>query len=171
MRDRKRLRLEDYDYSLEGRYFLTLCVAHRVACFGRIQDGEVVLNRYGQIVQEQWEWLFSQYPHVIRDTYIIMPDHIHCILGIRHQWREGSRPFHTGYLIKTFDSMDHNIKPLPQIVGAFKTTTSKRIHQAGYDVFRWQKSYYERIIRDEQELVNVRQYIVNNPKTYGLLKA
>lgn len=170
MRERKRLRLKGYDYSSEGRYFLTLCVAHRDACFGRIQDGEVILSPYGQIVREQWEWLFSRYPHVIRDAYIIMPDHVHGILEIRHQCRKRSQPFPTGNLIDTLDSMDNRIKPLPQIIGAFKTTSSKRIHQAGYDVFRWQKSYYERIIRDEQELINVRQYIVNNPKRYNVYK-
>jgi putative transposase len=55
------------------------------------------------------------------------------------------------------------VKPLPQIIGAFKTTSSKLIHSAGGVSFRWQKSYYDRIIRNEKELQNIRQYIRNNP--------
>ncbi len=55
------------------------------------------------------------------------------------------------------------IKPLLQIIGAFKTTSSKLIHSAGFLPFQWQKSYYDRVIRDERELQNVRQYIRNNP--------
>ena len=61
MRERKRNRLLGYDYSQDNLYFVTSCVQDRICCFGEIQDGKMTLNQYGQIAQEQWEWLGNQY--------------------------------------------------------------------------------------------------------------
>jgi putative transposase len=55
------------------------------------------------------------------------------------------------------------IKPIPELVGAFKTTSSKKTHQAGCKEFKWQKSYHDRIIRDNEELLKIKSYIQNNP--------
>ncbi|HCC23861.1 TPA: hypothetical protein DF272_06835, partial [Candidatus Falkowbacteria bacterium] len=60
------------------------------------------------------------------------------------------------------------IKSLSELVGAFKTTSSKSIHQMGLENFRWHRSFYDHIIRDEESLGNIRQYIRNNPIKWAL---
>ena len=54
------------------------------------------------------------------------------------------------------------------LVGAFKTTSSKRIHQLGVSSFQWQRSFYERIIRNDDELGRIREYIQTNPLRWAL---
>jgi len=58
------------------------------------------------------------------------------------------------------------IKSLSDIIGAFKMTSSKDIHLAGFPNFYWQRSFYEKIIRSEQEANVVRQYIKENPSNW-----
>ena len=60
------------------------------------------------------------------------------------------------------------IKPLSQLIGAFKTTSSKLIHISGLNYFQWQKSFYDHIIKEENELQNIREYIKNNPLKWEL---
>jgi len=66
------------------------------------------------------------------------------------------------------DRSQQKIKPVPELIGAFKTTSSKIIHQSGYPDFKWQKSYYEHIIRNDIALQRIRQYIVDNPMKWEL---
>ena len=120
---------------------------------GEIVDGKMKLNRYGEIVEQQRLWLEKQYPYVLYDEWAIMPNHVHGIVQI---CRERSRPFPT---IK--------IKSLSEIIGAFKTTSSKMIHLNGCKFFKWQKSFYDQIIRDRESLEKIRWYVENNPKTRG----
>jgi putative transposase len=54
------------------------------------------------------------------------------------------------------------------IIGAFKTTSSKLIHEVGFANFSWQKSFYDRVIRNETELLIKQQYILNNPPKWEL---
>ena len=63
-------------------------------------------------------------------------------------------------------SLHTKIKTLSELIGAFKTTSSKRIHQAGLLKFRWQKSFYDHIIRNEINLNRIREYIINNPSQW-----
>ena len=61
---------------------------------------------------------------------------------------------------------DRHLHKIPIIMGSFKSAVSKFIHQKGNKGFKWQKSYYDRIIRDNDELINFRQYIIDNPKNW-----
>ncbi len=149
---RKSIRLKDYDYSLPGYYFVTICAHDRIHCLGDIIDGKMVLNLYGKIVREQWTWLSEQYSYLELDQWVIMPNHVHGILHMVGNGRD--RSLHT------------KIKTLSELIGAFKTTSSKRIHQAGLLKFRWQKSFYDHIIRNEINLNRIREYIINNPSQW-----
>jgi putative transposase len=143
MRNRKANRMKGYDYSNTGMYFVTICVRNRFEnhnIFGEIVDGKMRCNECGKIVLRQWVWLSKQYPYVQLNEFVIMPDHFHGIIGIMQK-----------------------TKPLDQLIGAFKTTSSKMIHQGGNPDFRWQKSYYDRIIRNGRELFFIREYIRKNP--------
>src|SRR5262245_16906914 len=152
MRARKHNRLLDYDYTQPGAYFITTVVNGRQNTFGEVRDGKIQLTQYGQILVEQWHWLHRQYPATTLDEFVVMPNHVHgiiIIVGTGHE--ESIQP-----------------KPLSELVGAFKTTTSKRIHQLGMLSFQWQRSFYDRIIRNEVELNRIRQYIQTNPMRWDL---
>ena len=162
MRERKLNRLSGYDYSTAGSYFITICIKNRECLFGEILDGEMKLNESGKIADEQWKWLFQQYNYIRMDEYVIMPNHFHGIIHI---------VVGNGNIDNVGNGRDRSlrqkIKPIPELIGAFKTTSSKLIHRNGNTEFHWQKSYHDRIIRNERELYRIQKYISNNPKNWN----
>jgi REP element-mobilizing transposase RayT len=79
---RRSIRLKDYDYSQSGMYFITVCVHNYQCLFGIITDGEMILNEYGKIVDDEWQYLKTKYPHIELYEYVIMPNHFHGIVAI-----------------------------------------------------------------------------------------
>jgi putative transposase len=157
---RKTNRLLGYDYSQCGHYFITTCVNDRCCVFGDVDNFEMKLNNLGRIVKNQWLWLAKQYSYVELDEFVVMPNHVHGII-INNQNHVG-----TGRDLSLRDAglfQSVKIKPLPELVGAFKTTSSKLIHEKGVSDFKWQRSYYDHIICDDDALDNIREYIMNNP--------
>ena len=161
LKERKLNRLAGFDYSTGGYYFVTICTKNRINCFGNIVDGQMILNTHGQIVKHQWIWLQKQYKYVELDEYVIMPNHIHGIIIIDDTFVGNSRDC-------SLQINKQKIKPLPELIGAFKTTSSKLIHQAGLNKFEWQKSFYDHIIRNEISLFNIRKYIKDNTLKWEL---
>jgi putative transposase len=149
---RKHNRLDGYDYSLAGAYFVTVCTHERICIFGRINAGEMQLNRFGIIVEEEWLRTGEMRPNVILDQFVIMPNHIHGIIVIDYP-RLGHR-----------EASDTK-QSLERIVAGFKAACTRRFNELGQDntLPVWQKSFHDEIIRDEKHLGNVREYIVNNP--------
>ncbi|OYU96954.1 MAG: hypothetical protein CFE21_01305 [Bacteroidetes bacterium B1(2017)] len=156
MKNRKLNRLADYDYSQERDYFVTCNTHNRVKHFGEIKNKEMILNGHGEIVSEQWNWLLIQYPYLKSDAFIIMPDHFHAIMSI-------SIPVDLKLNVK---ENQLKIKPLSELVGAFKTTSARRINLAGNASFAWQRSFYDKIIRSPLEYQNIKRYIQNNPSAW-----
>ena len=163
---RRSLRLKDYDYSQAGAYFMTLCVKDRKCLLGSVADGEITFSQYGLITAEFWEWLSSAYPHISLDEWTIMPNHLHGIIIISNPCRGGSRAAPT----RAVPTSEIKIKPLGQIIGAFKTISSKQIniHRQTPGAPFWQRGFYEHIIRDEKSLERIREYIVTNPLRWQL---
>ena len=142
-------------------YFVTLCTHDRIEWFGDVQDNAVMLNRTGKTVADRWQWLAQQYPYVNLGPYVIMPNHIHALITIQQPvgtGRDRSGPVATG---------PYRCKSLSGLIGAFKTTSSKAIPQSGHVRFRWQKSFYDSIIRNENSLFRVLQYIQENPQQWS----
>lgn len=177
MRQRKRTRLAGYDYSQPGGYFVTVVVEDRKCVFGTVTSGGIELSSWGEIVCQQWLWIEEQYPYVAPDEFVVMPNHVHGIITIIDlpvdnrpakadvgAARErpipdpavDAAPFH------------RKLKSLSELVGAFKTTSAKKIHDAGMKSFQWQRSFYERIIRGDQEAYRIREYIQTNPLRWEL---
>ncbi len=151
---RKPNRLKNFDYSASAIYFVTVCTKNKTNALGRIIEGENHKNKQGIIAEYQWLWLEEHFPYVILDEFIVMPNHLHGIISIDTDY----------YLTKVSEkSPKAKIKSLSELVGAFKTTSSRLIHEAGFKEFSWQRSFYDRIIRNEKELNNIRQYIFYNP--------
>lgn len=79
IRHRRSIRLRGYDYGGPGRYFVTTCAQDKACLFGGIASGQVELNDYGQIVENVWKELPSQFPLVVLDKSVVMPNQFHAI--------------------------------------------------------------------------------------------
>jgi REP element-mobilizing transposase RayT len=158
-RQRRTIRLQGYDYTSAGAYFVTICTHKRQCLFGEIVNGMMQLNEYGQIVSDSYLWLASQYPYVYLDQWVVMPNHLHGIIGLSDDLRRG-----VSRNAPTIDTVTKR-KSLGRLIGAFKTVSTKQINilrdTPGTPV--WQRNYYEHIIRNEESLRSIRQYIDNNP--------
>jgi REP element-mobilizing transposase RayT len=146
MKNRKSLRLKNYDYSRCGLYFITICTHHRVKSFGEILDNQFMPNCAGMMIKNRWCDMVDRFDGLILDEYVVMPNHFHAILKIESKMVLGD------------------------IVGAFKSITTndyiKGVHDddwLGFEKKLWQRNYYEHIIRDEKSYLTLSQYIQNNP--------
>ena len=153
---RKENRLNGYDYSSCGAYFITVCTKNKEKLFwhnvgatcGR-PDNQYELSEYGLIVQGEFESLFCAYESVRLDKYVIMPDHIHMIICIVPD--EFGRP---------------QVAPtVSRVIQQFKGAVTKKI---GFPL--WQKGYYDHIIRGQQDYDEIWQNIDENPLKWFLKK-
>ena len=184
---RRSIRLKGYDYSQEGSYFLTIRASQGKNLFGDIINGEMVLNEYGIIVRDEWLKTEIIRTEIVLDEYVIMPNHFHAIVSICRDDRigVGNRPVaDTNTLVAdTITAATYTncslIKSLPggpkpksigALVSGFKSVVTKRVNEIrqtpGCPV--WLRNYYEHIIRNEEDLNRIRQYIINNPAKWGL---
>ena len=141
---RNSIRLKDFDYSSPGAYFVTCVMQDRLNLLGEIIDAGVKLNQFGNLVSTEWLRLPQRFPGIEIDEVVVMPNHIH------------------GIVILTDLKPDWN---LAVIVGSFKSSTARLINayrkSRGNPV--WQRNYYEHIIRNEEDLNRIREYIRDNP--------
>ena len=149
---RKRNRLENFDYSSSGVYFITICTSGRKNYFwenvGAIIDRpqNVELTPYGKIVDKAIQSISSVYPALLLESYVIMPNHIHILLCVCAD--EYGRPL---------------VAPtISQVVKQLKGTVSK---QVGISI--WQKSFYDHIIRNREDHEEHLRYIFENPMRWG----
>jgi putative transposase len=160
-------RLKGYDYSSPGEYFVTICTQGLECVFGEITGDEIQFNEYGSIAKRNWEKLSQQYSHLQLDEFIIMPNHVHGIIILceNNHRRDAINRVSTGGITKTHNPMLAR-DSLSNIIRQYKSRVSYEIHKIQPD-FAWQPRFYERIIRDEKELNNIRNYIVNNPAKWS----
>ena len=156
---RTNLRLREYDYSLNGAYFVTICVKDRASLFGRVVVGadlvsaRAELNPAGRIVEEVLHETIQAFAGVHLDRYVIMPNHFHGI-----------------FVISRADTRSAPTVPVTSVVQAFKSKTTVayiKAVKAGlllpFDKQIWQRNYYEHVIRNEKAYLRVCQYIDENP--------
>lgn len=151
---RRRVRLADFSYRMPGSYFVTICCAQRRLLF----DGDEAKR----VVQECWEELPSHFPAVELGAFVVMPNHVHAIVTLL-----GPAPVRARHA----SPLPDDAGPLPTlgtVVGSFKSAVARRLHQVSPTLHAiWQRNYYERVIRDEEELRRVGQYIRDNPVRWG----
>ena len=165
---RRSIRLKDYDYAQAGAYFVTICTQGRRCLFGDVAQGDMRLNDAGRMVTRWWEEVSARFSSVQSDLYAVMPNHFHGIVMM-----VGADP-----RVRPDDGGAHAGAPLPRtplshIVRWFKTmTTNEYIQQvkvAGWPAFParlWQRNYYEHVIRNSQDLNDIRRYIAENPRRW-----
>jgi putative transposase len=163
---RKQLRLKDYDYSQAGYYFITICTYNRKNMFGSFVGADsisafpkILLNDAGILIERVYLELVKIFSLAKLHEYVIMPNHFHGIIEITHM----------NDIAKRAD-MESAPTELSLIMQTFKRYTTveyiKMVKQSLLPVFDkqiWQRNYYEQIIRNEQELQKIREYITYNP--------
>ncbi|MCL5666811.1 MAG: transposase [Patescibacteria group bacterium] len=152
---RKANRLKQYDYSRPGFYFVTVCAKDMRCCFGEVIKGEMILNEWGKIAEKFWKEIPKYYKGISLDVFRVMPNHVHGIIVIGDVGADIIRPYKR--------------PSISQMVGSFKRVSSKAIHITDNN-FAWHKSFYDHVIRKEESLDKIREYIINNPLKWKLDK-
>lgn len=192
---RRSIRLQNYDYSQQGLYFVTICTQDRICRFGEIvQVGagsarpftstapvpQMILNKHGQIVEQCYLELEQKYPNVQCGEYIIMPNHFHAIIMIGEWGNNGDggddlagngddSAGNGDDLVGNGDDLAGRPRPyevtLGRIMAYFKYQSTKLIDLKHQKL--WQRNYYEHIIRDNIAYQNISNYIQNNPAKWN----
>lgn len=158
-RRRKSIRLKEFDYASAGAYFVTTCTQDRECLFGQVANEQMVLNDIGLIVETEWLQTAEIRDNVFTDAYIIMPNHFHGILFVEEMANVGA----TGPVAPTNKPKSLQPNTLGSIIGQFKSVVTKKIRQFGRINFKWQRGFYDRVIRNDDELNRIREYIIYNP--------
>ncbi len=150
---RKNIRLKDYDYTKAGYYFVTICTKDRKKILANIVGGGfhaaplIDLYPIGKEIIKSIEFIEKQNKNIYVDKYTIMPNHMHMIVVIDNAEPGG-----------------HGNPPLHKIVGTMKSFVNRRyneIHNTN-NLILWQRGYFERIIRNEEEYMKTWEYIDTN---------
>ena len=164
IRDRKNsLRLKGYDYSRNGAYYITIVVKDRQCLQGSVERGRMVSSVLGRIVRKTWDELPNHYKNVQLGAFCVMPNHVHGIIFIGDgHVGAGFKPAPTCKPAPTAPIRNHG---LSEIVRGFKTFSARQINEHCHTEGQafWQRNFYDRIIRDEDELVKLVEYIRQNP--------
>jgi len=157
---RRSIRLAGYDYSQAGAYFVTVCAHDRICLFGDIMNGDMRLNDAGKIVHDEWLRTAGIRSNVELDVFVVMPNHFHGIILLHP---DGRGTLQRAPTVEQFGKPTSNT--IPTIVRLFKSASTKRIneirHTPGAAI--WQRNYYEHIIRNDESLNRIREYIMTNP--------
>ena len=165
---RRSIRLQGYDYSSEGLYFVTICTQDMKCLFGKVIDGDMVLNDAGRKVLETYKELENKFMNVYCWEVIVMPNHFHAIIELHDN-------VGTDLCVCPIKNKGEHIgSPLPDIVRWFKTMTTnyyiQGVKSEGWIPFNrklWQRNYYEHIIRNSTSYQNIADYIRSNPVNWA----
>ena len=150
--NRQSHRLQNYDYSQRGLYFLTLCCQNRERLFGRIENHKNILNDAGVMVEKWYNELPNKYQNIKCLEHVVMPNHFHCIIHITNQ-QENT----VGDIVRWFKTMTTN-----EYIRGVKENGWQRFNKT-----LWQRDYYDIIIKNENMFFNIAEYIKTNPERWN----
>ena len=190
--NRQSIRLQGYDYTQAGAYFITICTYQKDFIFGKVTSGIMQLSSLGEIAYSQCLQLPKRFTNIVLDAFVIMPNHIHGIIVIQNGRGEAddtryssqskipvspASPLHSDQMPHQTPTINHG-KPnestrpngtIPGSIGAivqnYKSLTTRKINMILRTKNKaiWQRNYYEHIIRDENDFSRIVDYIQNNP--------
>lgn len=157
-----------------GAYFITICTANRYPYFGKINNGTVIYNPAGIIVDVLWHEIKNRYQHLDLGAFVIMPNHLHGILILNG----GNLPSDTPGASNVISDQ----KPIPAknlhmsaispksnsisaIIRSYKSAVTRHANRLKLN-FGWQPRFYDHIIRDVKSYDNIHNYILNNPANW-----
>jgi REP element-mobilizing transposase RayT len=151
---RKYNRLSSELYTGGYWYFVTICTTYKQCIFVAeglpLQDNRFVLSPVGRIVESHLKSLSQKYSGVSLEDYVIMPNHIHAIISIEEDGQ------------MSLSEIMRRLKAHVQVEVREKIREGLSLHKM------WQKSFYDHIIRDDEDLMRIQEYIENNPKKWEL---
>lgn len=171
-------RAQWWDYTKNAAYYVTIVTKDREHFFGKIENGEMNLSEIGKIANDLWYEIPQHQPNVKLDEFVVMPNHIHCIVvidkpgggvnvGMMHA---SSLHPPTQPPITQKNQKMANISPKPGslavIIGGYKSAITRNARKINPD-YDWQYRFHDHIIRNEKSLNRIRNYIKNNPKKWG----
>lgn len=185
------LRIKWWDYSENGDYFITIRTNRKCNILGKIFNNEVELNIRGKIVKRYLLEIPNHFENCLLGSWVIMPDHVHLILHIRNKQNMVETQqccVSNGYNVETKETQrccvstnQHNLdtdvhsntfyklkpKSIPVIIRSFKSICTRKIHEMENNKqFKWQRSFYDEVIFNDQVLQEIEIYIKNNPKNH-----
>ena len=162
---RKSNRLNGYEYTLAGAYFVTIVTYQYLCMFGEVINGEMKLNPSGKIAFDQWMRLSKRFSLSDFSTFVIMPNHVHGILFMKGAGDDTRNNHDQSSTLRPFSSFHIVPGSLGAIVRAYKASVSFRINimlNLDHPPI-WQRNYYDHIIRDQNDFDNIWKYIEQNP--------
>jgi len=172
------LRYTGRDYSLPGKYYVTLCTAQKTEWFGNVINSKMHLSEIGQIASKLWLEIPVHFPLIGLDAFVVMPDHIHGIIVINRSISPSIvealhatplPPHDTTHLAdKTMSSISPKSGSLSVVVRSYKSAVTKYAHK--FDInFSWQPRYYDTIICTTGQLSRIGKYILGNAQNLDLM--
>lgn len=169
-------RLQSWDYSNNGAYFITICTQNRNHFFGKIIYQEMQLSEIGKLAQKYWLEIPEHFPFVALGNFVVMPNHFHGILIIDKTNIDSTEPpaiVETRHcLVSTIVSSNETIgqsrfqnqgkNTISSIVGSYKSIVTKMSRPINPN-FGWQSRFHDHIIRNANAFENIQNYIANNP--------
>jgi len=164
-------------------YFVTICVEGKACLFGEVVKGEMAVNGYGRIVQEEWGRSAEIRREIQLDEFVVMPNHVHGVVEIIESSSTGATVLTSAVGATGRSPMSRNVvgahgraplqrrpRSLASLVAGFKSAATARINilRGTPDVPLWQRNYYEHVIRNEDDLRRIREYIQTNPVRWEL---
>ena len=171
-------RLKNWDYSQAGAYFVTICTKNHRHWFGQVKDDEMNPTRLGKIVANEWQRTEIIRTNVEMDQWIVMPNHFHGIVVIYDEDIGRDPPKCVSNESEDIekrvpsqsDSTGNRFGPqkenLAAIIRGFKSSVTRKCRALGFADFAWQTRYYDHIIRDDDSLNSIREYILYNPQRW-----
>ncbi len=168
------LRYTGRDYSLPGKYFVTICTADRTKWFGCVINGEMHLSEIGQIASRMWYEIPDHFPYISLDAFVVMPNHIHGIIII-NRFVKPLVALHATPLPQRDDTPEINetmasISPksgsLSVVVRSYKSAVAKHSHKLD-SRFSWHRNFHDNIICTKGQMARIRKYILENPQRYS----
>jgi len=169
---RRSIRLKNFDYASVGAYFVTISVQNRISLLGKISGSQIKLSEMGEIAKQCWLDMPGHLNNVELDEFVVMPNHIHGIIVLTNICRgvQLNAPTQFNALAPTtseprhehFSKISPMKKTLAVIIRTYKAAVTTICRQSGFCQFRWQRNYYEHIIRNDVEMNRIREYINNN---------
>ena len=165
---RKNPRLREYDYSSNGRYFITFCVRNRHEILGQVVERGILdaahvveLSEYGINLRNTIDFVNKNLENIMIDKYVIMPNHVHIIVLVD---KDGGADYgDSGASGKPRPPQPRPTDALiPKLLSSMKRYTNKL---AGFNM--WQNGYHDHIIRDDADYQRVWQYIDKNPEKWA----
>jgi len=185
------IRLQNWDYSSNAAYYVTICTHNREYYFGNVVEGKMILSNLGIIADVIWHEIVNHAKNVELGPFIVMPNHIHGILMICNNESDAYGATEMGVTVETRHALslpmptqmptppstppsppigkqrfqNQGKNTLSSIIGSYKSAISKHAHRLGFR-FQWQSRFYDIIIRNDESFKRISDYIINNPSKW-----